>query len=107
MNEFFESIKTGLNQAIDYERGDKTAARRVSVTVAALPEYNGRQIKQIRESLGLTQRTFAYVMGVSSKTVEAWEASHNTPQGPAQRVLSFMDAEGKNFLRQYNLVDMA
>lgn len=105
-NEFFESIKTSLNQAIEYERGNKTIAKSTTVIVSELPEYKGSQVKTIRENLGLTQRTFAYVVGVSQKTVEAWEANRNIPQGPAQRFLALMDKGGKEFLNQYNLITL-
>lgn len=105
-NEFFESIKTSLNQAIDYEKGNKSAARSTTIIVSDIPEYKGSQVKSIRENLGLTQRTFAYVVGVSQKTVEAWEANRNIPQGPAQRFLALMDKGGRDFLSQYNLITL-
>ena len=105
-NEFFESIKSSLNQAIEYERGNKSAARSTTIVVSDLPEYKGAQVKSIRENLGLTQRTFAYVIGVSQKTVEAWEANRNIPQGPAQRFLALIDKGGKDFLTQYNLITL-
>ena len=46
----------------------------MSVTVAELPQYHDKEIKQIREDLSLTQKNFAFVLGVSPKTVEAWES---------------------------------
>ena len=36
--------------------------------------YDASQIKATRKSTGLTQVTLAHYMGVSPKTVEAWEA---------------------------------
>ncbi|MBQ9239453.1 MAG: helix-turn-helix domain-containing protein [Treponema sp.] len=104
-NEFYESVKRGLEQALAYERGNKDAAKSTVVSVTALPEYSGQQVKAIRENLGLTQRVFAYVVGVSQKTVEAWESSRNIPQGPAQRFLALMDAGGRDFLNQYHLIN--
>lgn len=104
-NEFYESIKKGLEEALAYERGDKTAARSTTVFVSALPEYKGQQVRAIRQNLGLTQRMFAYVIGVSQKTVEAWESSRNIPQGPAQRFLALMDTGGRDFLNQYHLIN--
>lgn len=103
-NEFYESIKRGLEQVLAYEKGDKSVAKSQIITVKELPSYKGKQIKAIRENLGLTQLSFAHIIGVSQKTVEAWEASRNTPQGPAQRFLSLMDTGGINFLNQYNLI---
>lgn len=104
--DFFESLKTSLAQAVAYERGDKAAAQSTAVTIASLPEYSGRQVKAIRENLGLTQRAFACVVGVSQKTVEAWEASRNVPQGPARRFLALIDAGGRDFLYQHHLIGL-
>lgn len=43
---------------------------------------------EIRIGLGMTQVTFALFMGVSKKTVEAWESGRNMPDGPARRLLT-------------------
>ncbi|MBO4928141.1 MAG: hypothetical protein J5379_07830 [Clostridiales bacterium] len=37
--------------------------------------------------LNMSQASFAVVMGVSTKTVEAWEAGTNKPKGPARRFM--------------------
>ena len=50
----------------------------------------GRIIKSIRNDLGMTQVLFAGFMGVSPKTVEAWEAGRNMPDGPARRILAMV-----------------
>ena len=73
-----------------------------TIEVKPLPEYSGNQIKSIRESQYLSQVVFASVLGVSPKTVEAWEAGRNIPIGPAQRLLSLM-YEHKDFLVRSNL----
>ncbi|MCP4219220.1 MAG: helix-turn-helix domain-containing protein, partial [bacterium] len=53
--------------------------------------------------LGLSQATFARVIGVSKKTVEAWESGRNDPQGPAQRILMFLEKDS-SFLERYQLI---
>ena len=85
----YESIIKGLNEAVDYEAG-KGKARVTKCTVNPAPEFNAEQIKEVRLSLGMTQITFAEVMGVSPKTVEAWEAGTNKPIGSARRFLSVL-----------------
>ena len=60
---------------------------------APLKEYSACEIKAIRNSLGMTQTVFALFMGVSNKTVEAWEAGRNMPDGPARRLLSMVQAD--------------
>ena len=44
------------------------------MTVLPLKEYEATDIKKIRNDIGATQVVFASIMGVSKKTVEAWEA---------------------------------
>ena len=39
------------------------------------------------------QVLFAGLMGVSPKTVEAWEAGRNMPDGPARRILSMLKTD--------------
>jgi putative transcriptional regulator len=58
--------------------------------VAPLPEVSAEEIKILRQKLGMTQRTFAAVMGVSNKTVEAWENGTNTPAGAARRMIGLL-----------------
>ena len=83
----FDEIKTGLNQAIEYEKGNlKANTRTLSVTP---PEaFTASEIKDIRKNAGLTQSLFAKYLGVSLKTVEAWESGRNQPNGAACRMLS-------------------
>lgn len=85
----FESIMTGLNEAVEYEKGNLTA-KKTTITVEPLPEISAEDIKNIRNEIGLTQSMFAAVIGVSVKTVEAWEAGTNRPIGPARRMISLI-----------------
>lgn len=99
-----ENLIASLNQAISFERGEKVPGTKKSiVTVAPVPHYKGNKIKKIRNKLGLSQSTFAHIIGVSVKTIEAWESGRNEPQGPAQRILYFLENDDK-FLEKYQLV---
>lgn len=97
----YESIVQGLNEAIEYEKGT-ISARTNTVSVAPLPEIKSNQIKDIRASLNMTQGIFAAVMGVSIKTVEAWEAGTNTPSGTAKRMLSLLQSD-PDLPKKYNI----
>ncbi len=83
----FDDIKTGLGQAIEYEKG-KLKARTTTLTVEPIDHFRPEEIHSIRIQTGLTQALFAKYMGVSVKTVEAWEAGRNHPEGAACRLLS-------------------
>jgi putative transcriptional regulator len=106
-SELFQNLKQGLTEAISYTQG-KTKARihRRKVNVAPLPRYKPDEIKKIRERLNLSQRTFAEVIGVSIKSIEAWEAGRSEANGSAQRILSIIDNDEKS-LEKYDLVEIS
>ena len=93
MSNAYESIMTGLNEAVEDSKSyEKKLTRRV-VTVIPVKEYNASEVKKIRNSIGMSQKTFASYLGVSCKTVEAWEAGRNHPEGAACRLLSLTKAD--------------
>ncbi len=85
----YEGIMKGLHEAVDYNKG-KIKVRTTKFSIKPLPNFEASDIKKIRNNLGMTQFIFAGFMGVSSKTVEAWEAGRNIPDGPARRILSMV-----------------
>ena len=98
----YNSLITALNEAIDYENG-KGNARVMRFTVSPVPEYDAATVKAVRGSLGLTQSAFAQVMGVSVKTVEAWEMGQNKSAGAARRLLSLLQKEPA-ILSRFNII---
>ena len=87
MSSIFDDIKLGLEQAIEYEKGN-LKAKKTTITIAPVDVFTAQEIKEIRNNTGLTQLLFAKYMGVSVKTVESWEAGRNHPEGAACRLLS-------------------
>lgn len=98
----FDDIKTGLNQAIEYEKGN-LKAKTTTLTVEPIEYFKPEEIRSIRLETGLTQVLFAKYMGVSVKTVEAWEAGRNHPEGAACRLLS-MTRNDPTFPRKSGIV---
>ncbi|MDE6425473.1 MAG: helix-turn-helix domain-containing protein [Ruminococcus sp.] len=98
----YESIMQGLNEAIDYEKGN-IKARTETFSVAPLPDMESDDIKNIRLSLNMTQVIFAAVIGVSVKTVEAWESGTHTPSGIARRMLSLLKSD-PSLLEKYKIL---
>ena len=95
----YESIMQGLNEALEYERDEKDTARKVKRTIAEVPNISPEEIKSLRHSMNMTQNTFAAAVGVSKKTVEAWEAGTNSPIGVARRLLSMLQADNSIFAK--------
>jgi len=99
-----EGLITALEQAIEYEKGKKVPnVKTRTITIEPIPHYDAKSIKKIRNNLGVSQSTFAIIMGVSKKTVEAWESGRNEPQGPAQRILMLIEKDN-NILKKYGLI---
>ena len=91
MNSLFNELKEGLQEAIDFEKGNGKA-KSVTYIIAPVKEYNKHEIKDIRTKAGMTQSVFANYLGVSKKTVEAWECGRTHPTGPACRLLDILSA---------------
>jgi len=83
----FDDIKLGVEQAIEYEKGN-LKAKKTTLTITPVEVFTAQDIKDIRNQTGLTQVLFAKFMGVSVKTVESWEAGRNHPEGAACRLLT-------------------
>ena len=92
-NSVYESIVAGLNEAIEDAKSDKPILKRHTVTIEPVKVYDANSVKKIRKETGLSQKLFAGYMGVSDKTVEAWEAGTNHPSGAASRILRMMEMD--------------
>ena len=103
MSGLFESIRQGLSEAVEYERGNLPNVKVDRITVSPLNTYTGNKVKQIRTHHNMTQRIFAEALGVSIKTVEAWESDKNTPSGCASRMLELLDRDSELF-EKYSIV---
>jgi putative transcriptional regulator len=89
----YESILQGLNEAVAYTEGNCKEARVHKISVEPIPHFDASEVKSIRKGLGMTQVVFASVMGVSTKTVEAWEQGINAPNGSSCRLLGLYRAD--------------
>ena len=103
MSKIFDSIKQGLTEAVDYERGNLTNVRVDKVVVAPLHAFTANEIREIRTQLCMTQKLFAKALGVSVKTVESWEAGMNHPSGVASRMLELLQLDN-NLFDRYSIV---
>ena len=88
----YNGIIQGLEEAVAYNVG-RGKARTNTISISPVPDFEAKEIKSIRTELGMTQVLFAGLMGVSPKTVEAWEAGRNMPDGPARRILSMLKTD--------------
>lgn len=89
MSKMASSIRRGLEQAIDYAKGEANAkAYRVHV-----PDVI--DVKAIRTKLALTQEEFAGRFGFSVNTLRHWEQGLRQPEGPTRAYLIVIDRAPK------------
>lgn len=103
MGSVYESIMTGLNEAIEDVKSKENKLARRKLTVIPVKEYQADEVREIRKSTGMSQKIFASYIGVSDKTVEAWEAGTNHPSGAASRLLSMMELD-HNLIKEFPFV---
>lgn len=89
MTSLFEDLKEGLQQAIEFAKGEG-AARVTRFDIEPVIVYSNNEIREIRKNAKMTQAVFALYMGVSVKTVEAWENGRTHPTGPACRLMTIL-----------------
>ena len=89
----------GLDEAVKYQEG-KIVARKTKIAVTPVEYFSCEDIKEIRKRVGLTQAIFASSLGVSKKTVEAWERGRNTPEGSSRRLLQLI-RDNPEVIEQY------
>ena len=97
MTALFEDLQEGLLQAIDYAKGEGPA-RVITYKIDPITEFNKDQIREIRMNAKMTQHVFADFLGVSVKTVEAWERGRTHPTGPAYRLMYMLSHNQTNAL---------
>ena len=90
----FEGIMQGLQEALAYTRGDKSAVARV-VDVAVKPA----DIKTARKKTGMSRETFARAFGLSPATLRKWENGERQPTGAARVLLTIISREPEAALR--------
>jgi putative transcriptional regulator len=79
----FESIKRGLNEAIDHGKS----------IGSGVIEYHPRavDVAALRNRLGLTQAQFAARFGFSVTALRHWERGDRSPHGSALVLLNVID----------------
>jgi putative transcriptional regulator len=91
MAKAFDSIRTGLEEAISFSKG-KTKK-------AVVHKLEPVDVKLIRSQIGMSQSEFASAFGISVSTLRHWERGDRSPQGPALALLNVVAKEPKAVLR--------
>ena len=85
MSTAFDSVKQGLEEALEFSKGNKTKA--------IVHDFSPLDVKNIRAKIGMTQNEFASAFGISVSTLRHWERGDRTPHGPALVLLNVVAKE--------------
>lgn len=78
----------------------------VVLETAQTEEVSANDIKRIRNDIfHMSQSSFALALGVSKKTVEAWECGRNIPSGAEKKLLYLLENNTHLMKQLYNVVD--
>lgn len=101
---FGDLLIASAKEALAIARGDLAPARVTyaatttrTVRVATPPLSDAERVRALRRRLDLSQSVFAQVLGVSDKTVKAWEQGH-PPTSPMRRLLEIAEEHPELFL---------
>ena len=100
MGKMFNDLKEGFEAILS---DDKVKLKKHTINILPLTDYKSSEIKTVRNNVGMTQEAFAHFLGVSKKTVEAWELGYNKPLGSSNRLITMLAAD-KNLVKKFPFV---
>lgn len=78
----------------------------VVLETAQSEEISANDVKRIRNDIfHMSQSSFALALGVSKKTVEAWECGSNVPSSTTKKLLYLLENNPHLMKQLYNVVD--
>ena len=81
----FERLRQGLKESIAHTKGELTL-RTVDMPDAA-PEIDGATLAAVRAQAAMSQRVFAQMLNVATKTLQSWEQGVRQPSDASRRLL--------------------
>jgi putative transcriptional regulator len=87
LRDFFATIERGEQVTISDVKLDLQPGR-----------YAPRAVRATRLKLGVSQSVFAELLGVKTKTVQAWEQGSRPPAGAARRLLDQINQDPQRWL---------
>ncbi len=87
MNDYFESIRKGAEEALAWKQGKDTGAR--------VRQYTAIDVADIRKKTKMTQKEFSESFQIPLSTLRQWEQKKRIPQGPAQALLKIIAHDSK------------
>ena len=88
----FAQLLQGVDELVRYSQGKAVPGLRVN-------KVEPPDIKQVRESVKVTQTEFAHLIGVNVRTLQNWEQKRSRPTGAAHALLRLVANDPKRALK--------
>lgn len=89
--EIFSDLYRSVKQMEQIRKGKRKPSR-----VRLVEEAD---VKSIREKTGLSQSQFAFLIGVSLRTLQNWEQGRRRPVGPARALLKIVRSDPERAIK--------
>jgi putative transcriptional regulator len=96
-----DEIMTGMRELERMMDQGKTPQQMFTVRTIDVPDpnvYRAKQIRSLRDSLGVSQAVFAELLGVSVVLVKSWESGAREPSLMARRLLDTIKSDPSRWL---------
>ncbi len=96
-----DEIMAGMRELEHMMDQGKTPEQMFTVKTIEIPDphvYRAKQIRVLRDSLGVSQAVFAQLLGVSVILVKSWERDVREPSPMARRLLDTIKADPSQWL---------
>ena len=105
-----DEIMAGMREIERMLDAGKTPQEMFTVKTVEVPEprtYHGKDVRKLRESLGVSQAVFAHLVGVSLVLVKSWERDARVPNAMACRLMDTIRANPYRWLTTVRETAMA
>lgn len=85
------TLKDSMSELMRFAHNKPNKVTVKKYTLSNLLEYNPLTIRTVRDKTQMTQKVFSDLLGVSVRTVEAWETGKSHPNGSARRLLQLIE----------------
>ena len=77
----------GLQEILAHKRGGRKLKGSTRELTHPAPDWTAKQIRALRQRVGMSQTEFAALLNVKVPTIRSWEQGQNIPSGAAARLL--------------------
>lgn len=97
------TLSNSMQELMKFAKAEENEVTIEEFNLDELPEYDAPSIKNIRKRTNTTQNELSKDLGVSVRTVEAWESGRSRPSGSSRKLLQLIGHKsGKKFLLTNN-----